>query len=401
MIKAQELWKAIKADPKTTLADVQEALERGMSGKPGGLKPEDFSIRDLAAQLIVRQGEPIGLAALENYCTPGMHLVEGDGSITTSMFTAVTGQILQAAMLEGYQLPEFVLSAAVGVIPGNKAQAQLNGVSLPLRQDKSLEVQEGQEYPAVGMGDEYVKTPRIVKRGALVQITKEAILADDTGQILDQARQVGELIGMEKETTLIDYVIGAVSNCVIERRIGDASEVTCELFYSVAGSRYVNQQANALTDWTDIDAAENLFLGIVMPGTGHPPVLVQRFVLVPPQLRSVASRILNATETRTGSGNVVVASNPLAGLGLRLISSPLVYSRLVAAGVAENTAAGTWFYGDLARAFRYYQSWSLTVEEDLSRVTAFSHDVVVRFKASERGIPVVVEPRLWSKQTPS
>lgn len=399
MIKAKELRKAMQADPQTTLADIQEALDRGRQGKPGGLRPEDFAIQDLAAQLISYQGEPIGESLLRSILLQEVSLLEGDGALSTSMFAAITGQVLKAAIMEGYQLPEFVLSSIVGVIPGHKQQAEIDGVSLSWAQGKNLQVGEGQEYPAVGMGDEYVKTPRLVKRGALIRITKEALLADETGQILEQARRVGELIGLEKEQALTDYVIGAVQGCVIEKRIGDSTEGSYDLFYT--SGRYANRQTNALADWTDIDAAEELFTKMTMPGTGQPPILTQRFVLVPPQLRSTAGRILNATETRSGTSNVVVAANPLAGLGLRLVVSPLVYTRLVAAGASQSTAAGTWFYGDLPRAFRYYQSWSLQVEEDMAKTLAFTHDVAVQFKTSERGTPVVGEPRLWSRQDPS
>lgn len=398
MIRANQLRMAYLADPRTTLTDLSEALDRGRAGRPGGLRPDDFSIRDLAAALITdRGGEPIGLGGLEALCRG--RLLEADGALTTSAFAAVTGQVLNAAVREGYALPEFILSQMIPAIDGRAREARITGVSLPLAEGKALTVAEGEEYPAVGMYDEYVKTPATTKRGAVVRITKEAVLQDETGQILEQARRVGELIGLQKEIALTDYVIGAVANCVIEKRVGDSAETTSNLY--LTSGRWINQQTNPLTDWTDIDAAEDLFLGITMPGSGTPPILTGRVVLTPPQLRSVAARTLSATETRSGSSNVVVAANPLSGLGLRHIASSLIYSRLVAAGAAAATAAGTWFYGDLTSAFRYYRNWDLQVEEDRSGALAFSHDVLAQFKASERGTPVVIEPRLFSKQTPS
>jgi hypothetical protein len=402
MIHAQELLRAYRANPRQTLADISESLSRGREGKPGGLKPEDFSLRDLAAAFIVDDhGESIGLANLERLCRG--QLLESTGALTPSMFATITGQIVNVAFMEGYTLPEFVLSAAVPTISGTATQARLTGVSLPMKDQKVLELNPGQEYPSVGMYEEYVKTPETVKRGAILSITKEAILQDAGSQILDQARRLGELIGKQKELALTDYIIGAVSNCVIEKRVGDSSEQTCDLFYSSTDDspRYVNTQANAFSDWTDIDKAEELFLGITMPGTGEVPSLTQRTILIPPQLRSAVSRVLSATETRSGSSNIVVAGNPVANLSVRTLTSPWVYSRLAASGAAEATAAGTWFYGDLARAFRYYQNWGLTVEEDRSGAVAFTHDILVRFKASEKGTPAVVEPRFWSKQTPS
>lgn len=399
MVKAAELMRSYRADARQTTQDIREALTRGREDKPGGIRPDDFSLRDLAAECIVDDhGEPIGIRALESLCR-SEQLVESDAALNTSIFATITRQVLDAAVMDGYQLPSFVLSSAIPTITGNVRQARIVGVSLPLQEDKTLEVHEGEEFPSVGMYEEYVKTPVTTKRGAMVPITKETVLADETGQIVDQARRVGELIGLQKELALTDYVIGAVSNAVIEKRVGDSAEVTSDVFLS--SGRWVNEQTNALADWTDIDAAEDLLAAIKMPGTGQPVMLIDRNVLIPNQLRSTAGRILNATETRSGSGNVVVASNPISSLNIQPITSTLVYTRLVNSGVADATAAGTWFYGDLRRAFRYYQNWPLTVEEDRVREATFTHDIIVRFKASERGTPVVTEPRYWSKQNPS
>lgn len=407
MIRAQELFRAFRANPRQTLVDIREALDRRRSNQVGGVAPDDFSIRDLAAHFIVdSHGEPIGLSALESLCRTD-RILESDAALTTSAFAVITRQLLNTAVGEGHQLPSFILSAAVPTLRGNREQTRVVDVSLPLKEGKSVEVEEGQEFPLVGMYGEYAKTPITKKRGAIVAITKEAVLADDTGQILDRARRVGELIGLEKEIALTDYVVGAISDSVTEKRVGDSAEVTKNLFYDSGDSeRWTNEQVNALVDWTDIDVAEHLFLGITMPGSGHPPVLTQRTVLTPPQLRSTASRILNATETRsteTGDSisNTVAAANPIRDLGLRHLVSALVYTRMVAAGIDEDEAAGTWFYGDLQRAFRYYENWALTVEEDRTREATFTHDILVRFKASERGTPVIVDPRYWSKQVPS
>ncbi|MBC7335763.1 MAG: hypothetical protein H5U01_05760, partial [Clostridia bacterium] len=176
-------------------------------------------------------------------------------------------------------------------------------------------------------------------------------------------------------------------------------EITSNLFLTTG--RWVNQQANPLVDWTDIDDAENLFLSNTLPGTNLPPMLSSRCILVPPQLRTTANRILNATEVRTGTSNVVASANPLANMGIQPVVSTLLYSEQVAAGVSQATAAGTWFYGDLLQAFRYVQAWPLEVTETRDSASQRRADILVQFDASESGIPMVVEPRVWAKNTPS
>lgn len=397
MVRVAELAKAYDSNPTQTLEDIREALERHLNKQPGGLKPEEFSFRDLAAYFIrTKDGEPIGYHGVKALWE-GTLLEDG---VSYTAFSAITKQVINVAVMEGYQLPAFKLSQAVRTITGQTRQGQLVGSSIPLTDNKDLTVGENQEYPSVSLYGEYVKTPLAEKKGFVLEVTKETVTFDNTGVVLEQARNVGTTLGLIKEQLLVDYVIGAVANCVIEKRVGDSSEGMYNLFYT--SGRYVNQQTNQLADWTDIDAAEDLFLGITMPATQTPPVLVNRFLLVPPQLRSTAFRIVNATETRSGTNNVVAAANPLAGKGIQVIDSELVYSRLVASGVAGATAAGTWFYGDLPRAAAWYEIWPLRVEEAATTSErSFYRDIVAAYKASYYGTPVIIEPRLWSKQVPS
>lgn len=85
MIKAKELVQQYRSNPAVTLSDLKEALRRGRRGEPGGVRPEDFSLRDLAAHAICdrQSGEPIGLSLLEQWCTG--RLVEAEGTLTTSL----------------------------------------------------------------------------------------------------------------------------------------------------------------------------------------------------------------------------------------------------------------------------------------------------------------------------
>ncbi|MBC7350844.1 MAG: hypothetical protein H5U08_00650 [Thermogutta sp.] len=396
MIKAREIYKHFKSDPRQCFEDIQEALRRGLEGKPGGLKPDEFSIRDLAAYFVMVDGEPLGHDMVEVWASG--RLVESD-VVSSSAFAAITQRVVYAAVLEGYQLPDTPLSRLVRVVQARSRDNRIPSFTLPLADGKSLEYEEGVDKPAVGMATEYAKSLPIKKRGACINITRETVLFDETGQVLDAARRVGEMIALEKERVLTQFVAGLVSNCVIEKRKTDSSEATSNLFLTTG--RWVNQQANPLADWTDIDDAENLFLSNTLPGTNLPPMLSSRFILVPPQLRTTANRILNATEVRTGTSNVVASANPLANMGIQPVVSTLLYSEQVAAGVSQATAAGTWFYGDLLQAFRYVQAWPLEVTETRDSASQRRADILVQFDASESGIPMVVEPRVWAKNTPS
>lgn len=396
MIRAKEVYKHFKSDKRQCLADLQEALDRGLQSKPGGIKPDEFSIRDLAAYFVTVNGEPIGHELVEDWASG--RLIEAD-VVSASAFSAITQRVVYAAVLEGYQYPDAPLSRLVRTVQARSRDTRILNFTLPLADGKSLEYAEGQDKPAVGLMTEYVKSLTPTKRGARIPITRETVLFDETGQVIEAARRVGEAIALEKERVLTQYVTGLVPSCVIEKRKTDSSEVTSDLF--LTSGRWTNQQTNAMADWTDFDDCENLVLQNTFPGTQVPPILTNRFVLVAPQLRSTVNRILNATEVRTGSSNIVASANPLANMGIQPIVSPLVWSEQVAAGVSSETAAATWFYGDLLQAMRYVQVWPLEVTENRDDVGLRRADILVEYQATESGVPVVVEPRVWIKNTPS
>ena len=65
-----------------TWGDLQEALDCGSRGEPGGIAPQAFSLRDLAANTIFsRNGEPVGHGFVQEYFDPanGRPLQEADG----------------------------------------------------------------------------------------------------------------------------------------------------------------------------------------------------------------------------------------------------------------------------------------------------------------------------------
>jgi hypothetical protein len=398
MIKAKEIYKLYQSDKRQCLTVLQEALDLGIRGQPGGIRPEEFSLRDLAAYFVMVDGEPIGHEGLRAW--ESGHLIEAD-VVSSTAFAAITQRVVNAAVREGFQLPAVQLSNLIPVVQARSRETQLPNFTLPLGDKSNLEYGEGQDVPMVGMMAEYVKALPPKKRGGRLPITREAIIFDETGRILDEARRLGEMIALEKERLIVRYITGLVPNCVIERRKTYSAELTADLFYS-SGGNWTNQQTNPFADWTDIDDAENLILSNTLPGTTMPPMLTRRFLVAPPQMRSTVARVLNATEVRSGTSNVVASANPVADLNIQSIVSPLIYSEQVAAGLSGSVAGGTWFYGDLIQAFRYVQVWPLEVTESNNNDASLRRaDILVEFQASEHGIPMVVEPRVWTKNLPS
>ena len=167
-------------------------------------------------------------------------------------------------------------------------------------------------------------------------------------------------------------------------------------------SPWVNVLAgNELVDWTSVDAAEQLFAEMLDPSTGEPILLRSTTALVMPAYRHAAHRTFNATEvnyTPTGSASTTIAANPLGSY--KVHESRLAYRRVVASGVAADDAKKWWFLGDFKRAFAYMENWPITVTQaPLGSDAEFNEDIVLRFKASERGAAAVINPRYVVKCT--
>ena len=83
-----------------------------------------------------------------------------------------------------------------------------------------------------------------------------------------------------------------------------------------------------------------------------------------------------------------------------MVESRLAYRRIIAAGHDAADAKKWWFIGDFRKAFAYMENWPITVTQSPANSEAeFNQDIVVRFKASERGAAAVINPRYVVKST--
>ena len=347
------------------------------------MRAEDFSIRSLAEALV-----PDGREWLDSMDPRrGGFIQEAGDAVDVTAFSNITGQIIYSKIMEAYQREEFVVSRLVETIPtrfdGEKI-AGITGIT-----DDIQEIRPGMPYPALGFGEDYIETPSTTKRGFIVPVTKEAIFFDRTHQILSRASEVGEILGLNKEKRLLDQVIGAANT------------------YNWKGTTYNTYQTsapwvnvlstNTLVDWTNVDAVEQVFANILDPNTGEPVLVSANQILVCPQYHAAAMRVFNAalidyTTPGGPSRTRVDAHSILRQRTYQVEESRLMYRRLLAASVSSPEK--TWFLGDFKKAFAYMENWPITVTQAVQNSEAeFTQDVVVRFKASERGAAAVLNPR--------
>ncbi len=383
-LKYRELKRRYDLDgAEQTVNHLSEAL------RDGHLKPEEFSIRDLAESLVPDGREWVRM--LDPRSAGSVNVLETGDGVDVTAFRNITGQVIYSKVMEAYRQEAFVVSKLVDTIPTRLDGEKIPGVGRI--SDNITEVAPGMPYPHLGFGEDYIETPSTTKRGFIVPVTKEAIFFDRTHLVLSRAAEVGEVLGLNKEKRLIDLVIGVTNNF----KWKGTSYNTYQ-----AATPWINTLAsNELVDWTNVDKAEQLFADILDPNTGEPVLVHGATVLVTPAYRFAAHRVFNATEltfTAAGSATATVAANPLSGY--RLHDSRLAYRRIVASGVAAADAKKWWFLGDFRRAFAYMENWPITVTQAPTGSEAeFASDIVLRFKASERGAAAVLNPRFVVKNT--
>ncbi len=383
-LKYRELKRRYELDgADQTVTHLSEAL------REGHLKPEDFSIRDLAEALVPDGSEWVRL--LDPRSAGGVSVMESAGAVDVTAFLNITGQVIYSKIMEAYLQEAFVVSKLVDTIPTRLDGEKIPGISRVT--DTIDEVAPGMPYPHLGFGEDYIETPSTTKRGFIVPVTKEAIFFDRTHLVLSRAAEVGEVLGLNKEKRLLDLVIGATNNYKWRGTTYGTYQTSTPWINSLA--------TNELVDWTNVDKAEQLFADILDPNTGEPVLVRGTTVLVMPAYRHAAHRVFSAAEltfTAAGSTTATVAANPLSGY--RVYDSRLAYRRVIASGIAAATAKKYWFIGDFRRAFAYMENWPITVTQaPIGSEAEFNNDIVLRFKASERGAAAVLNPRFVVKNT--
>lgn len=362
-IKYHELKRMYEVNgPEKTVKHLQEALQKGE------LKPEDFSIRELAEVVF----SPELVRRMDPRQSVGMDLLQSGGTINVTVFSHIIGSVVQSKILEAYQQEAFVVSQLV--------ETRL----APVNKDR----ESGSCYD-----EDYIETPQTTNRGFIVPVTKEAIFFDRMHLILQRAEEVGEVLGLNKEKRLLDLLIGVTNNYKCDGVIYNT--------YSRVGSglapdgRWVNEMTEELVDWTDVNAAEQLLVNFEDPNTNEPVLIQATTVLVTPAYRHAAHRIFNAAEIHDSPTEV---TNPLGNY--TVVESRLAYRRILISGYEAADAKKWWFIGDFSKAFAYMENWPITVTQSPLNIEAdFNQDIVVRFKASERGTAVVTNPRYIVRST--
>lgn len=369
-----------------------EVLSEALAKKE--LTPYDFSIRALAEECVKDGREWVSTMDPGS----GGGLMEANFAVDTAAFSNITGQIVYSTIMMAYEQVPNIISSLIPSIPTRLSGEKIPGMSQ--LGDAAEIVNEGEEYPAYGLSEDYIETPETVKRGFRVPVTREAIFFDRTNLILQRASDVGTSMRTNKEKRAIDMVIDSASG-VVNRVAGDHRHKWKGTSYATfqASTPWINLATSAtLVDWTDIDADNQLWANMTDPHTGEPINVGARTLLVCPQLEMTARSILTATAWQVGdtTGTAPVRIGPNLVQGYSLVASP----QLLARALADSQLGTTWYMADFAKAFVYMENFPLRIDQAPSNSEDdFKRDIVAQYKASERGAFFVRDPRYIIRNT--
>ena len=389
----QQLGRNLRLDAKRAVSDFTEAL------KAGTYRREEFSLRELAEHTVedgrewVRTMDPrFGESAY----------VEAAGAVSTVNFSNITGQLALSAVMDAYENEAYIFSRLVETIPTRLSNEKIPGLQRIGNQAEV--VGEAEPYPLVGIGEDWIRTPTAVKRGMIVPVTKEAIFYDLTGRVLTNCAEVGEFLGVNKEIRIIDCLID--ENTTAGRY--NWKDTVYATYASSGGHGVVNlKAANGLVDWTNIDAALLVASQIVDPWTGLPISAMGSDLVVAQQLVATANHVVNATSNIRTTPGFATSANPnqatLNGspiTGLPGYSAPqynIRSSKLLSSRLATKTS---WFIGDVRKQIAYWEHWPITVSQaSPNSEKEFNQDIVMQFKASEKGAAGHKDVRYLVKNT--
>lgn len=321
-------------------------------------------------------------------------------AVTTAAFQNVTQQYAYTTVLEAYNLPEIVFTKLIPVRPTTLVNERIPGISHI--GDEALVVGEKEDFPVVGVSENWIDTPPCRKRGFVVAATWEAMFYDRTNQLGEMLNQHSKWLAVNHEKRAIAAIIDAGESTTNGEYRYRWKGNTIATYGDNSGTHtWDNLSASTpLTDYTSLNTAWLLLSAMTDPYTGEPISVEPKDLIIPPALMLTAEFARSGTVRRTAPGYATSGNpagteipNPVQMLGQFTPRS----SQLLKAATGSDT---TWYIGDIARALVYMENLAPEVlAAPAGNEAEFTQDVVYRVRVKEVGTFATVEPRALVKCT--
>jgi len=239
-------------------------------------------------------------------------------------------------------------------------------------------VKSGQNYPSAEMQEKNVRC-QIAKFGEILEIEKEMVLSDQTGQILDRARQGGDLMGQHRHQFIIETMMDGARTALEESTstalvYGTTAQTVYSNDHSTTdGQTNDNLAASSAIGTASMDTVYNL-LSSMKDERGRYINNMPRFVVVHP------ARFRTAWALCSDLG---LASVDSANRGTNFYGQKLALTAIQSPYVGTNSGGATtdWYVGDMPKEIVWLWYWKPGIDrQGVDSDAAFERDVIARFK---------------------
>jgi hypothetical protein len=306
------------------------------NGRPirgqSSMSPREFSIRGLAESLCGYEWvENLGHSsanARRVFEAGGNPAITPGNLPNVSAYLGAVAGLLDAGILEGYDKPDFKIDDLIPTEPSKTRQRVMIGTGRIGDQARRRNPGEGHEF--VQFAERKTITGETYNDALAGSVTFEAVFYDQTGQILDEMNGIGDELGLRKELDGFRLIAG-ITNPYNYNSVAYNTYLTT--------GNWVNQIANNLVDWTDVNVVNAMFSRMTDQETGNRIAVDWDTLLCSPMKELTAKYIQTATEveSRTASGTVQSRA-PKLGDTKKIVTS--VYMEQVLTSTAANGGLG-------------------------------------------------------------
>lgn len=279
-------------------------------------------------------------------------------NISSSAFPVIAGEIISSVIIAAYQAFPKAGDKLVRTVPSKLKTSMIAGWKAI---GKISALNERQPYGQVTPPDEKTVTIKNQKYGGLLDLTKEAIFFDQTSELMDQTRGLGEEGARFRDeiimTTVCDILSQSLSGGVLYSG-GNDNLITSN---PLGTTGWENAHVELL-DKKDDNTGKSIWV------FGEKPIMV-----VPSGLYPTSWKLQQNEYSPLGTANL---DKNMAQNMFDIVVNPYLAK-----------ASTDWWYGGFNRQFRWEEVWPLEVFTRVGQDTqeGFQQDIIQQFKVSLYG----------------
>lgn len=362
--------------------------------RSGTIDPRRLSLREVFCAFVEDGDNVLRESRYRRRHGGGAVLHEAADAVNTSHFSNIMGQLVFSRVMKAFENPMFIGDQLFETVPTDTSQPEIIP-GITRIGDVAEDIGEGEEYPLVVLGEEFITTPPKIKDGFIVPVTEEVIDEDKTGLVMRMIDMASESMGYAREKAKLNVALGIAD---AYSRNGGPVQPTYNTTHTQGDFNNVVVN-NPLDGWEAFSAVRHQSTLVRDPDTGEPVFLgSQQQVVVPDLLYDDALLYRDAIQVQRGvqaaTSSIITARNPLQNPRFRydVLTSPYIYEI-----TQSNT---TWFTGNFPEAFKYYEFWPLQVfRADRTSYEGFHRDIAFALKVRMKGAEGVERPQYVFKVT--